>query len=233
MDNVINVLHYETVHPILKEVLKRLCGKDELSGFRLVGGTNLSLRYGHRMSDDIDYFTPQEYGTADFDSINKMLRSEFEYMDGGGKNIGFGNTYFVGNSSADGERVKIDIMYTDPYLNEAEVYDGIKFASVEDIIAMKMNAITDGDGRKKDFWDIHFLLGQYSLKEMLDLHERRHPWEHDRSQLMKDLNNFSKADKDPDPRCLLGKEWQQIKLDLIDEVFNLMSAPDPPGNELR
>ena len=64
MDNVINVLHYETVHPILKEVLTRLCGKDELSGFRLVGGTNLSLRYGHRMSDDIDYFTPQEYGTA-------------------------------------------------------------------------------------------------------------------------------------------------------------------------
>lgn len=55
---------------------------------------------------------------------------------------------------------------------------------------------------------------------MLDLHQKRHPWEHERSRVLKDLNNFIKADKDPNPRCLLGKEWQQIKLDLIDEVMN-------------
>ena len=55
---------------------------------------------------------------------------------------------------------------------------------------------------------------------MLDLHQKRHPWEHERSTILKDLNNFVRADKDPNPRCLLGKEWQQIKLDLIDEVMS-------------
>lgn len=53
-----DMLHYETVLPILKEALARLSSKSELDNFRLVGGTNLSLRFGHRMSDDIDFFTP-------------------------------------------------------------------------------------------------------------------------------------------------------------------------------
>ena len=78
MENAVDTLHYETVLPILKEVLGRLSSKKELREFRLVGGTNLSLRFGHRMSDDIDYFTPQEYGTADFDGIYAMLREEFD-----------------------------------------------------------------------------------------------------------------------------------------------------------
>ena len=47
--------------------------------------------------------------------------------------------------------------------------DGVRFASVEDIVAMKLNAVTDGFGRKKDYWDIHFLLGMFTLGEMLDL----------------------------------------------------------------
>lgn len=64
------------------------------------------------MSDDIDYFTPQEYGTADFDGIYAMLQNEFDYIDGGGKDIGLGHSYFVGNSSIDGEKVKLDVMYT-------------------------------------------------------------------------------------------------------------------------
>ena len=63
-----------------------------------------------------------------------------------------------------------------------------------------------GDGRKKDFWDIHFLLTKFSMDEMLLFHQRRHPWEHDRTKLMKDLMDFRKADKDPNPRCLLGKD---------------------------
>lgn len=54
MENKTDMLRYDTVLPILKEVLHRLSSKPELKDFRLVGGTNLSLRFGHRMSDDID-----------------------------------------------------------------------------------------------------------------------------------------------------------------------------------
>lgn len=44
-------LQYQTVKPILRSTLERLVEIDEFKPFRLVGGTSLSLRYGHRMSD--------------------------------------------------------------------------------------------------------------------------------------------------------------------------------------
>lgn len=34
--------------------------------FRLVGGTNLALKFNHRISTDIDLFTDAEYGSLDF-----------------------------------------------------------------------------------------------------------------------------------------------------------------------
>ncbi len=59
-------LHYETVSPMLKDVLTELMENELFVLFRLVGGTNLSLRYGHRKSVDIDLFTDAEYGSLDF-----------------------------------------------------------------------------------------------------------------------------------------------------------------------
>ena len=53
----IKQLHYETVTPLLKKTLDMLMGEPLFEPFRLVGGTSLSLRYGHRKSDDIDLFT--------------------------------------------------------------------------------------------------------------------------------------------------------------------------------
>lgn len=85
----------------------------------------------------------------------------------------------------------------------------------DDIVAMKMNVISRG-GRKKDFWDIHYLLRQYTFEQMLNLHVQRHEWEHDEESLIRNFRNFSIADEMPDPICLLGKDWDNIKIDLIE-----------------
>lgn len=63
-------------------------------------------------------------------------------------------------------------MYTDEFINEAEIIDGIRMASLEDIAAMKIDAISRG-GRKKDFWDIHKLLEIFSLNDMLEYHKKK------------------------------------------------------------
>ncbi len=60
-------LHYETVSPMLKEILQQLMSEKLFVPFRLVGGMNLSLRYGHRKSVDIDLFTDADYGSLDFE----------------------------------------------------------------------------------------------------------------------------------------------------------------------
>ena len=74
-------LYYNTVTPLLREILDKLMRAPELSLFRLVGGTSLSLRLGHRKSVDIDLFTEQDYGTIDWRAIYDLLRREFAYAD--------------------------------------------------------------------------------------------------------------------------------------------------------
>lgn len=210
-----NRLHYETVTPLLKEILNILMGEKLFAPFRLVGGTNLSLRHGHRRSIDIDLFTDADYGSLDYRAFETFLRERFSYYECNDMTsiVGFGRGYYIGKSGK--EYIKLDLMYTDPFLEEAEEIEGIRMAGVKDIIAMKMNVVSRG-GRKKDFWDLHRLLDEYSLAEMFDFHARRNPWEHNAEELLEKFTDFTEADISPDPVCLLGKEWDEIKLDLIE-----------------
>ena len=50
------MLSIQTIKPDTLELLKRLALQPELRGTRLVGGTALALRYGHRQSIDLDFF---------------------------------------------------------------------------------------------------------------------------------------------------------------------------------
>jgi hypothetical protein len=71
-------------------------------------------------------------------------------------------------------------------------------------------------GRKKDFWDIHELMNDFSIEIMLDLHKERHPYTHDLQEIITNFRNFENADSDFDPICLRKKHWELIKLDLIE-----------------
>lgn len=88
-------------------------------------------------------------------------------------------------------------------------------ATTEEIIAMKIEVISGG-GRKKDFWDIHELMDDYSIEKMISLHEVRYPYGHDKEVIVNSFSDFEKADEDFDPICFKGKFWELIKLDLID-----------------
>ena len=192
---------------------------EEFTPFRLVGGTSLSLRYGHRMSDDIDLFTDAEYGSLDFHRLQEILRKEFPYCQGDcGDVVGFGASYIVGNSKED--CVKLDLFYTDPFIRPMEVFGSIRMAAVEDIVAMKMDVVSRG-GRKKDFWDLHMLRDHYSIDQMLSLYEERYPYGATKEECTSGLTNFSVADTEPDPICLQEKVWQLIKLDFEESMCNL------------
>ena len=209
-------LQYQTVKPILKSTLERLMQIEEFAPFRLVGGTSLSLRYGHRMSDDIDLFTDAEYRSIDFHKLQDILRKEFPYCEGEcGELVSFGTSYLVGNSKE--EAVKLDLFYTDTFIRPIEHHDSIRMAAVDDIVAMKMEVVANG-GRKKDFWDLHMLHSSYSLADMLSLYEARYPYGASREECLEGLTNFAVADCDPDSICLEDKIWQFIKLDFTDWI---------------
>jgi len=189
---------------------------DVFSTFRLVGGTALSLHLGHRESVDIDLFSDVPYGSLDFASIDNYLKDTFSYVDHL-SNItpAMGKSYTIGNDK--NNSVKLDVFYADPFIQELIEEDNIRLASIEEIIAMKIDVIQRG-GRKKDFWDLHELLDKYSISQMVALHEERYPFSHDEKTILINLINFENADNDFDPVCLKGKYWEFIKAD-FEEVI--------------
>lgn len=216
MDYDVNLLHTSRQNPLLVRTLNKLMSFEALKDFRLVGGTNLALVYDHRYSVDIDLFTDKEYGTVDFQKIEETMKAFFPSCITPSKGpSAFGKTYFVGNSVEDS--VKVDIMYTDSFLDPADNYGPLRLATRNDITAMKMEAIATGP-RKKDFWDIHFLLGYYTLEHMIAIHQCRHPYTHNSSELLEKMLTFEEVETEPAPICYLGKEWADIKLDIITEV---------------
>jgi hypothetical protein len=209
-------LHWNTVKPILKEVLTVLMQSSLFDPFRLVGGTALSLQIGHRMSDDIDLFTDHPYESLDFEAIERFLRKTFGYVsDIRTGPVGMGVSYLVGHTKD--HTVKIDLFYTDPFIQPVLQIGLYTLATVEEIIAMKID-IVQRKARKKDFWDLDELLNSYSIEQMIALHEQRYPYNHDEKLIRENFIDFERADGDFTPICLKGKHWELIKLDFVERL---------------
>jgi hypothetical protein len=189
---------------------------DEFSGFRLVGGTSLSLQLGHRESVDIDLFSDVPYGEIDFNAIDKFIEKTFPYFNHfSSLNPAFGKSYSIGNNEKGA--IKLDVYYTDTFIQPALVVDNIRLAAIEEIVAMKID-IVQRKGRKKDFWDLHELLDRYSLSSMLALHKQRYMYDHEEEIILSNFTNFELADEDFNPVCLRGKHWEFIKEDIQEVV---------------
>lgn len=68
------MLQKQTVEPRTLDLLMKLMKLPVLSDFLLVGGTALSLQYGHRISVDLDLFSTIEF---DNKTIVSALEKEF------------------------------------------------------------------------------------------------------------------------------------------------------------
>jgi predicted nucleotidyltransferase component of viral defense system len=211
-------LYYNTINELLKNSLLIVMSTPIFDSFRLVGGTALSLQIGHRESIDIDLFSDINYGEIDFEQIDHFLRQNFKYVATSSMPPALGKAYFLGENK--NHTIKLDVFYTDPFIQPPIEIDSIRLASIEEIIAMKMDVIQRG-GRKKDFWDLHELLSNYSIHQMIALHERRYPYSHDKDVLLKNLINFDFADNDLNPICLKGKYWEFIKDDFQEIISEI------------
>ena len=149
------MLHEETIAPATLELLKTLMNDSNLPDFRLVGGTALALQIGHRISVDLDLFTDTPF---DVEECQATLQN----------NYGFIPTYIQHqNLKGNIGNVKVDcIAHQYPWIKPALKEEGIRLASLEDICAMKLNAIAGNGTRLKDFIDIAWLSSRFSFNEM-------------------------------------------------------------------
>lgn len=207
---------YNTVNDLLKNTLITLMESSVFESFRLVGGTALSLQLGHRLSVDIDLFSDAPYGSIDFKAIDGFIEKTFPYHHYfSNLDPAMGKSYSV--STDKDNVVKLDVFYTDTFIQPTLIADKIRMATTEEIIAMKIDVV-QRIGRKKDFWDLHELLSHYNISTMLSLHQQRYPYTHDQELILNNLINFKPADDDFDPICLRGKYWEFIKEDIVDVV---------------
>lgn len=210
------MLYYATVNDLLKNSLLQLMQSEIFNDFRLVGGTALSLQIGHRESIDIDLFSDADYGTLDFGSIENYLKENFKFVDYLDTIPAMGKSYFIGEDKEN--TIKLDLYYTDSYIQPYIEVNGVRMATIEEIIAMKIDVVQRG-GRKKDFWDLHDLLQLYNISQMLDLHEQRYPYTHDRDLIIQNFTSFDQADEDFNPICFKGKYWEFIKEDFEEVIL--------------
>lgn len=215
-------MHYETITPLLKKVLDDMMANSIFDPFYLVGGTSLSLRLGHRRSADIDLYTKAPYGSLDFSLFEQFFSAKYKYYDCIDTSgiVGMGRSYYVGETEEN--NIKIDLYYYEEFLDPCDVMDGIRIASLADVTAMKVDVIARV-GRKKDFWDLHELLNIYTLADMLELHKQRYEYTHDRDSIIANFLNFASAEEAFNPICLMGKDWELIKLDFAELLDNFIS----------
>ena len=207
-------LYWNTVSPLLETILQDLITEPIFMPFRLVGGTALSLQIGHRMSVDIDLFTDADYGSIDYKEIRSFLENKYPYcISRNLDNVSFGTYFKVGYSEL--ESIKIDLYYTDSFIEAPLNIENIRMATLNEIIAMKLEVILQG-GRKKDFWDLHYFIDTISLDEMVTLYKKRYPYNDTIANIKHKLIDFNNAENDFEPNCLLGKSWEIIKLDFYE-----------------
>lgn len=199
------MLHEEAVDTVLLDLARQLTVKPSMGSFALAGGTALALQLGHRMSVDLDFFSREDF---DF----RAIRSDLESWEGGRVLRAEDGTVTAEISGA-----KIDILrHRYPVIEEIIERDGLRLLALPDIAAMKLLAISSR-GSKKDFFDIHALLEEFSMAQLLDFFAAKYP-KMETFQVIMSLTYFQDAEGEPDPRSLRKDSWGEVKKRVCEAV---------------
>jgi predicted nucleotidyltransferase component of viral defense system len=173
-----------------------------LQDFSLVGGTALSLLYGHRMSVDLDLFSNKPFENADIiDALKNKFQEKFIMEE---KPPRFGIFCFIDNA-------KVDIVrHPYPLIRPELNIENIRMFSAEDIIAMKVQAIL-GRAKKKDFWDVAELLLHFSVADFVQFHKEKYSTQNLLITVPQAITYFLDAEESEDPISFKKQTWDGVQ----------------------
>jgi len=204
------MLYKEAVDASTLELLRSLQSKEYLKGFNLAGGTALALYNGHRKSADIDLFSDFSFDT---ERMLENLNQDFDFV------LLFSAPNTLRGAIGD---IEVDIIAHRYHLiNDPVTEDNINILSEQDIIAMKLNAISTSGQRIKDFIDIYYLLDKYDLKTLLGFYLKKYDQKSD-LLVLKSLIYFEDVEESEFPVLLKdpGLKWKDIKRKIEGTVIN-------------
>jgi predicted nucleotidyltransferase component of viral defense system len=201
------MLRHDAIPPAVTRLLLDLAPHPALSGFALGGGTSLALRFGHRISVDLDFFTPDPFQPDEIAASLGALKPEI---------IASARNSLTAVSGG----VKLDFLrHAYPMLAPVEVIETIAILSLEDVAAMKLNAVSNR-GSKKDFYDVAELLARFDLTTLLAFFSAKYPTS-DPFAVIRSLAWFEDAEPEPDPIPLNGASWNSVKHIVSEAVSKL------------
>lgn len=203
------MLYKETVRPQLYKLIQQLCKVPLLEDFVLVGGTALSLQLGKRKSIDIDLFSATDFNG---DEMVDFLQKDFNY---------YNQSRYKNSLMGTIKKIKVDIIsHRYQWLKPAIAIDGIRMAALEDIAAMKLNAVMDNGSRLKDYVDLAFLSSSFSLQQMLDFFETKYP-NNNSMMAFKSLSWFEDINFEVDIQYVnKNLSWRQIHARIVDMLHH-------------
>ncbi len=203
------MLHRETVSTSTLDLLTALSAHPVLADFSLAGGTSLALRFGHRISEDLDFFTGVPFDNG---ALVSALKRDFPVDDRRRGPTGV---------AAMVAGVKVDfVKYPYSLIHPPETLEGIRLLSLHDVAAMKLSAVTNR-GARKDFYDLHMLIEKLGLPHLISCYQAKFP-STEPLMLLRSLSYFADAEMDDEPQSLIGLSWEEVKQGVTAAVKTLL-----------
>jgi len=201
-------MHPKTLSDAAWQLIRKLKKVDLLEGWTLAGGTGLALQLGHRYSEALDLFRPDE-----FDS--DLLLNELSQVAAVRVQDRSRSTLHV---FLEGTRFSF-LKAQEPFLFKGTPYRGLSIADSRDIAVMKL-VVIGGRGSRKDFIDLYCHIRSVgSLESILSLFGQRFSKvDYNKYHILKSLVYFDDAENEPMPRMIRKISWEEVKETILAEV---------------
>jgi len=177
----------------------------------LAGGTGLALQLGHRTSVDFDFYSLKSFKVEEilFEFQKKFKNLVVRQV--------IKDTLILNIFNIDLSLFYYPYKLIKPLLS----YRQIKIATAEDIAAMKIVSIIQR-GKRRDFIDIFYLLGKYSLKQLINFTLKKYPGFQE-GVILKALIYFEDAEE----------EELERRIEVFDKNFSWKKAKEKIFSEVR
>jgi hypothetical protein len=213
----VSALFWETITPDMRTILGEFTRSDLGTKIYLAGGTALALQLGHRLSVDLDFFSP----TEDIPTLRPALEKSLAMFSPTLADSARGNLVYLARDIRIG-------FYGYGYEMVAPLVETqtARLASIEDIALMKLDPLLARAARK-DFYDLYFICQKIGLQSILAMAPRKYPSVRDfETQTVKRLVYFENAEADLDPKLLSPADWKQ------DKDYFIQQSKEIAGNWL-
>lgn len=187
---------------VSRKLLETLNGELRQWKFYLSDGSGLAIQIGHRVSEDLDFYTPSRFEP---DVLTRYLSSAFNYKE----TLIAPQTLYCTL-----DRVKVSfIWYEVPLLYPTFHFKKVEIADWKDILTEKFKTLSQR-GSRKDFYDIYFtlLLKNVSIGSAIEIFKKRFEGSGiNYYHILKSLVFFDDAEQEPELNLLKKVSWEEVK----------------------